>query len=139
MIGYKKRVIGTYQSVLKWSHDHQDFSASWSTGDAWRVTEAWSAVLYWQYIVTVRSIHLLLYRSNYIYVLPKCIHGDRLLRAALFGLFLSAEKYFNLSWQKDSSVLKPPVVPGLAQSTGPTVLSTTKLVSIVAQSTAYIK
>ena len=36
-----KTIVGTYQSVLKWSHDDKDCSASWSisTGDdhGWRV------------------------------------------------------------------------------------------------------
>ena len=37
-----KTIIGTYQSVLKWSHDYNDFSASWLMCDEWRVIEAWS-------------------------------------------------------------------------------------------------
>jgi hypothetical protein len=43
LIGYKT-VISLYQSVLKRSHEYQDFSASWLTGDEWRVIKTWSAV-----------------------------------------------------------------------------------------------
>lgn len=45
----------------------------------------------------------------------------------LFGLFLSLEKYFSLSLQKDSSILRPAIEPGIAQSTGLNVLSTVQL------------
>ena len=41
-----KTVVGTYQSVVKRSHDNDDFSASLPTGDGWRVIEAWSAMGY---------------------------------------------------------------------------------------------
>ena len=44
-------VDGTYQSVLKWSHDFGDFSDSWPMGDEWGVMEAWSAVVCQRWIM----------------------------------------------------------------------------------------
>jgi hypothetical protein len=41
----------TYQSVLQRSHDYDDFSVSWITGDNWRVIDAWSIVSYRQWVV----------------------------------------------------------------------------------------
>ena len=43
LIGYTDR---TYQSVSKRSHNYEDFYANWSTGDDWRVIDAWSIVSY---------------------------------------------------------------------------------------------
>jgi len=69
--------------------------------------------------------------------LPKCIQGDRLLRAFLFGLLRSLPKYLSLSVQNDSSMLTPCDVPGRAQSTGGTFMSTSRLAYAACQSTLY--
>jgi len=41
-----KTVVGTYQSVLKRSHDFADYSDGWLTGDEWRVIWAYPVVVY---------------------------------------------------------------------------------------------
>ena len=48
LIGYTDR---TYQRVLKWSHDYEDFSVSWPTSDDWKVIDAWSIVSYRRWVV----------------------------------------------------------------------------------------
>lgn len=68
-------------------------------------------------------------------MLPNLIQGERLLRAFLFGLFLSEPKYLSRSRQKDSSMFSPAVLPGTAQSTSVTLRSTSKLSSALDQST----
>ena len=48
LIGYTDR---TYQSVLKRSHDYENFYANWFTGDELRVIDAWSSVSYRRWVV----------------------------------------------------------------------------------------
>ena len=71
--------------------------------------------------------------------LPAWNQGDKLLRALFVGLFLSVAKYLSLSWQNDSNISRPALVPGLAQSTSLTLRSTSMNSSTAFQSTVYQK
>jgi hypothetical protein len=70
-------------------------------------------------------------KGNY---LPKWNHGERLLRALIAGSLRLDPNNFKRLEQNSSSIARPAEAPGFAQSTGPTVMSTSSLLSSAFQS-----
>ncbi len=68
---------------------------------------------------------------------PEWIQGERWLRASQLGLFLWVAKRRRRWSMKDSSMAMPPQEPGWAQSTSPTLRSTSRDDSTSSQSTGW--
>lgn len=66
---------------------------------------------------------------------PNRIQGDSWLSATAFGSLRWESKSFRRTSMNDSSIASPALVPGLAHSVSPTVLSTSRDDSVSCQST----
>lgn len=70
-----------------------------------------------------------------LYYRPKRIQGESWLRAGAFGSLRLVSNTLSRTSMKDSNMAIPALVPGLAHSGSPTVLSTCREARVSAQST----
>ena len=86
-------VVGIFQSVLKWSHDYDNFFVIWPTGDEWRVIGAWSAVGYQRYRFTW---FLIIMNIVYVYIALKVLRGHLYCLIFLYALLQEFEFEFEI-------------------------------------------